>query len=779
MTMPQNVDVNVQGNFSGNLVIGDHNIVVNNPNGGVVNIVAPRPPAEPRTRPVNLRPRDFPGLVDRATEMDLLRQAFNSAMPVTLFGESGMGKTSLLRKAAHTAEAKLLPDGVVYLNVRETALDDVLQVIYDSFFTANPDAKPTEGELRLRLNKLRGLIFLDDVSFSRDDVSFLLNAMPQSLLLFSSEQRVLWGDGQVIHLDGLPEPDALQLFERELGRSVNADERPVAQNICRILLMHPLRILQTASMIREDGLSIPQAFQKLTTTHTQTPTVEMAVQRSSETQKKIFSLLAVAGGFGLTRDHLIKIIPAANFEGEVNSMLARGFITEQGSALSLRSDAATALEQMWNLTEWEDALTNHFTNWLRSAPQDMLIDQASDLLFHLIKQTGEKKQWPQLVELGKALERMSILQKKWQRWAQVLNLLRKAAQALADKKLEGWVLHQLGTRSMCLGAKLEAQEFLKQALNLRQSIGDKAGLQVTQHNLNVLMNLPVSGQNLQLVRSGGGGKFLRNLLIVATGGVAVVALVVAGLFSIRFFDPPAADTLTPSFTPSVTLTPIPPTHTFTPTRTATRTSMPTATLTPTAAPIVFYDFVARAGDPDFVYYEYVIRNVDNPDPFPLEFQYAQQDVEYPILYMKEFDLPFVGWLETPNVEDLSNENLVLAMYMFDGGSTTRGIFNVPFELRRGDEFVARVGHINTGELIPSDKDGVRFRLYYFVDSLGNAVLLDEIADFMDGKTREWRVPIPVELADVRVRIVLEVDAAANALFDYAAWLDAVLVGSPR
>jgi len=787
MSVPRNIELNVKGNFSGNLVVGDHNIVVNNPNGGVVNIVAPPTPAEPRTRPVNLRPRNFPDLLDRVPEIDAIANAIRTSNPVAIFGESGMGKTSLLRKSAHLDDSKIFQDGVIYLNARESARDDLLQTIHDSFFIASPEIKPTDGEIRSKLKDIRSLVILDDVTLGRDDVSYILDVMPKSSFLFASADRVLWGEGLAISLDGLPEGDALQLFQRELGRPLTDDEKPIGVQICRMLLTHPLRILQTASMIREDGLSVPQAFHKLTTTRTQSPTVEMAIQKSSDTQKKIFSLLAVAGGFWLPRDHMLKMISAANFDAEVKSLVARGFIAEQGTNLRMSTDAASSLANLWDLTGWEDALVEHFAGWLQTGPQDILVDQASDLLFHLLKRLGEKKQWSQLVTLGKALERISIMQKKWQRWSHVLSLLRVAARALADKKLEGWVFHQLGTRSMCLGAKMEAQNFLKQALDIRSAIGDKAGVQVTQHNLSVLMNIPMPAQH---VKSGSmsGSSFTRWLLLAAAGGGTGIILLVLGFLGYQYLKPPAEETQAPisSPTPSATFTSIPPSDTVTPTGTQPPTNTPSPTLTATSEPVVLFDFVNRASDPDVAYYQYIETNYATPnalpsEPMPLEFQRLDTDITSPWTYVFLVREPFVGWQAKINLEDSSTEDLALAMYM-SSGTRARGVFNVPFALRRGDEFVAKVGHLNPTEIGPgdiSDKDGVTYRLYYFEKDIGQAVLLGEIRDYMDGKTHEWRIAIPSHLDGVRVRFMLEVDSNLFFNYDYAAWLDAILIGSPR
>lgn len=783
--------VNVKGNFSGNLVAGNYNLVVNNPNGGVVNVVQPsaRAAIDPRTRPVNLRPRNFPGLLDRAVEAETIRAAVEAGTPATIFGENGIGKTALLRKAAYISETKNFQDGVVYLLARDAARDDLLQEIHDAFFTSSVDQKPTDGEIRNRLKDVNALIILDDLTLGREDAAFLLDAMPQSLLLLASVERALWGEGQVVALDGLPEADALQLFQRELGRTLSDDEKPVATQICKILLFHPLRILQTASLIREDGLSIPQAFQKLTATRSQSPVVEVAVQKSSDTQKKIFSVLAVAAGFALTRDHISALVSSAGFDADMNALIRRGLVREQGTSLSLSNEAAGSLLQMWDLSGWEDAFVNHFSDWLKTGPQDMLVDQLSDLLFHLMKRTGEKKQWPQLVKLGQALERISILQKKWQRWVQILDLLRMAARALADKKLEGWVLHQMGTRSMCLGAKVEAQEFLKQALNLRHAIGDKAGLQVTQNNLNVLLNLPLAAPKTVKPRM---GNLQRLLMIGAVGGgagIILLMLLVGGYFLLNPFSPPPTEI---PFIPTATQPPtaIPPSQTFQPTRTPltptvsipTRTPTRTLTPTPTATPrpVILFDFIAEADKAvweavsyygtfdETVYYDFGF----NPDT---DVSPSYKEV------MDGYDSAYAGWEKTLELEDDSVENLVVLA--FPNPQDTPGYINGYYDLRhiplqKGDVFRARVGHIYPDSFLPSPLYDVTFQVYVLDDS-EKEYLLAEVVDYLDGKAVEFEIPIPEELFGRGGIFILKVYSGPDGEYDWSAWLDAVLIGLPR
>src|SRR5690349_23954962 len=93
-----------------------------------------------------------------------------------------------------------------------------------------------------------------------------------------------------------------------------------------------------------------------------------------------------------------------------------------------------------------------------------------------------------------------------------------AAKALADRKLEGWVMHEMGSRALSMGVKDTAREFLNQALNIRQAIGDKAGMALTQHNMNVLLGAPLPTNT---------GSLRRWLTCSAIGGAVGVALILA------------------------------------------------------------------------------------------------------------------------------------------------------------------------------------------------------------------------------------------------------------
>jgi hypothetical protein len=204
-------------------------------------------------------------------------------------------------------------------------------------------------------------------------------------------------------------------------------------------------------------------------------------------------------------------------------------------------------------------------------------------LIHTIKSAGERKKWREVIQLGRALEKFMIFYKRWQTWSDILNLILKAAKALNDSKIQAWALHQLGSRALYLGYASEAKTFLSQALNIRQAIGDKAGLAITQHNINTLNGIiaPLKGN------ASGCRKYLTFGCGCGTAaGLAILAVTAWLIFNFigipgNIIPPTEIATIHPSETPALSKIPSK-TPSRTPSSTPTRT--PTKVFTPTAIP---------------------------------------------------------------------------------------------------------------------------------------------------------------------------------------------------
>jgi hypothetical protein len=600
----------IEGDISGQVAVGNYILQIGDMNGGVVNFTSPKGDKNYRRREgaVNLRPRPFPALLDRDEETATITSAIQTSTPVSLFGPAGIGKTSLLRSLAYVPETGSFPDGVAYLTVAGLGLDDVLQALFDAFHESPSNFKPTNTEIRIALQEIRALVFFDDLSLSRDESIALLDGIPNCAVVLAGKERNLWGEGRVISLPGLPTEEALDLYVLELNRSLNEQEQVEVREICALLGSHPLRILQSASLVREKTATISEVKAQLKRSEPDDVLLQESLESSTEGQKSLVAILAAAGGVWVPAEHLEAISQSTDLKNDLQGLVSRGLAQADGSKFQLAGELAGRLSKLWDLTAWENRLIEFLAEWLVEKPAKKLLDESIDVLLQSMQRAGEKNRWGDVVQIGRGLEHTLILWRRWQTWLDVLNLILKAARALGDRKLEAWALHQLGTRAACLGVSESARGLLTQALNIRQAVGDQAGLAITQNNLRVFFNVPVPPKPAET-----GCRRWLTCGALGAGGALLFGIVVAvALYLFSVFDPgpplvvpkagktkatipvtrteaptntPTATdaptiTITLSFTPSLTLTPTR-TASSTPTRTPTKTPTETPTKTPT------------------------------------------------------------------------------------------------------------------------------------------------------------------------------------------------------
>lgn len=592
MTTTGNVHVNIGGEVSGQIAIG-HNIMQIQNYGGVVNVVKPssRTPFKKRAGHVWQKPRAFPALLDRAQESQVIQSSIKSGISVSVFGQGGVGKTTFLSHMAHLPATNKYPDGVVYLYVREQGFDDLLQILFDAFFSSAGNVMPTIGQLHHHLQGIRAVILLDDLRLARDDTQALIAIMPLSCFVLASMERSLWGEGEVIPLGGLPEQEQVELFEREIRRPLSEEEKIDALIICYYLQGHPLRIIQAASLVTFAGKSISEIKKQFKNDSAPLATEKELWNKLNVSQQKVLAVLGASAGALIPLSIIGTLLKLTDAQGILKSLVDMGLAWYQGSRYGLGGTLVRQVGRLWNLSSWEDSLINYFADWLTHQPKDALIEEASDVLVQVIQKAGEKNRWSTVIQIGRALERILILGRQWQKWFDILNLILKAARALHDRGAEAWALHQLGTRALCLNYADQAGQFLTQALNIRRAIGDQAGMAVTQRNLNVLQGgAPVTMQHRKppQVKSDVG-----KYLAYGFGGVAtlgVIALIVWLWLQPPPIAPPPTQTsilvIIPSATFPFTSTPsiFTPTITNTFTETSTLTYTPSFTLTYTLTP---------------------------------------------------------------------------------------------------------------------------------------------------------------------------------------------------
>lgn len=73
------------------------------------------------------------------------------------------------------------------------------------------------------------------------------------------------------------------------------------------------------------------------------------------------------------------------------------------------------------------------------------------------------------LRLARAAAAPLAIGRRWGAWEQVLTVAGRAATVLDDQPAQAWVLHELGSRALCLDEVDTAHEMLSQALVLRET----------------------------------------------------------------------------------------------------------------------------------------------------------------------------------------------------------------------------------------------------------------------------------------------------------------------
>ncbi|HEX9824939.1 MAG TPA: choice-of-anchor D domain-containing protein [Actinomycetota bacterium] len=473
--MPQklgrDIEVHIAGSVTGQVAVGDNNVQVTAGPGAVVTVLGPgeRPVPRPRARPVRALPRPFPGLLGRAAELARAGEGLLDGGPLDLHGPAGIGKTAFLRHLSHLPPSAA--EGVAYAPVAGLPLEDVLQALFELAYETDVPFKPGQGDLRHLLGGLRMLFILDDVGLAREEVEALAGFVPSSTFALASEERRIWGEGVALALGGLPVDAGVELFERELGRSLTDDGRAGARTICEALGGHPLGILQAAAAIRSEDRSVEEAAAAFA------PGTAAAMPGDDE-ERGVLRAFGGLGGAALPAEVLGAAAGLEDPRPALERLASTGLLVEEAGRY--RPAAAP-------VDEPDAAAAERLTAAVEADPEKAkALAGAPAALLALVRHARAAGRDETATRLARAVDGPLTLERRWGVWRLVLNEAHEAAARSRNGREQGWALHQLGSRALCLGEREEARGLLQQALEVRREAGDGAGVIVTRHNLEQL-----------------------------------------------------------------------------------------------------------------------------------------------------------------------------------------------------------------------------------------------------------------------------------------------------
>ncbi|MCU0490795.1 MAG: hypothetical protein MUD01_04375 [Chloroflexaceae bacterium] len=517
-------------------------------------VLAPAaPPQIERLPDVPLPPRALRGFRDREPERTALGAELRPGGGVWLRGTAGSGLTALLREAANLPTANL-PDGVVFLEGNRlplnadnsptaTLLDDLTQRIFDSFYRSSDPTRRIilpAGQALPHLRRLRALVALDRMALGQNDAAALSDALAGGCVLFT-------GDGDApqtlrdLPLAGLPRPDALALLAG-VGMTPPPDQA-LLERLAAALDDYPLPLLLAARFMAAGRVPLARMVELLEQIKSQRDPLTRLLRfiltgLDADERLALQALVGVGGpdatleALAATSQRLPELLEAALKRLDaidlVQANAGRYSLVSPGVRVTLARLLRPGEERKRAAAFFGAAAVAHGGNpaWLGQELGNLLAAAHSAVAegqHTLVGQLAQAMQ-PGLVQGG-----------QWGSWGQLVQWAEGAARSSGDQRLLAWALHEQGTRAGLLHGSAAAEAPLREALCLRQGLGDQAASALTEGNLRYFGLLPPL-KPPKLARRWGP---LR-LLAAAAGGLATLLVLAVVVLAIIFATRPGA-----------------------------------------------------------------------------------------------------------------------------------------------------------------------------------------------------------------------------------------------
>jgi RecA/RadA recombinase len=422
----------VGGDVLGQVVVGDNNLVVR-VEGSSVSPRSGPPPPTPRRRPVRpATPRTGVEPMGRDTELGAIGGWLDRRLPVEIYGEPGIGKTTLLRRVAADRGSAL---DVVYLSASGFGRNDLLQEVFQAFYDVE-GYQPEPPRMRRLLGSVQALLVLDDITGSPDDLTAVLDAVPSCDVLLAGDERHLFGDGQAIHLRGLTESDARAVLTRHLGRRLTSDESDAATRVWEAAQGNPRVLVQTAAALRRLWEEPAGDLPRLSLDVAEPALAPVLASRlGGDAMRLLAALCAVGEGVPVSRPALAAMSGGAGAEAALTPLLATGLVEEVGAGYRLAGSLGGAVAGHAGDLPAATDLAAVLTRWTAAAaPRD--VAQATPAIIRVLELLTSDGELAAAVALARAAAPRLALSLHFDAWSQVLARGRAAARsarAVADE----------------------------------------------------------------------------------------------------------------------------------------------------------------------------------------------------------------------------------------------------------------------------------------------------------------------------------------------------------
>jgi IPT/TIG domain len=506
------------------------------PHGVLVSPAAWSPAPQPRGA-IRVLPEPCDDLLGRQYETQSVLAAMRGGSPVNVWGECGIGKTSLLRQVSHWAAAEFDGLPIVFATAASKPLEDLLHEIHGCLFASPVPAKWRPDHVRAQLRTAQAVVVIDDVALTDADLAELLWALGDALVVIASPVPRTDPGLQPIALDGLDAQSAAELFQRGLGGyHFSPGEREEIGRLTGpgLLRGHPLQVQQAAALVQSGHCTITELVRSLQFGEPTDRLAQECLSALNHDERQIAAVLALAAGTYLPTDLVAHMTPTEAVLDHLYVMRQRHVIDSRWDWVGL---PVCSVGEPYRLIA--PSLDLRFAlgglvNWLEQpdlSPDELV--SVSGCVLAILQFAREAGEWDSVLDIVLAIEPALFLCGRWDQWRSVLRTGAEAAAEVGSSGFRAYCLHQLGTRALCLGDDAEATRLLTQAASLRPRRHAREARSVTTHNLDQITPHREWRHSIAITTAAA--------VVLAAGGLAGVA---------HFFHPDKSFLLVPPASPA-------------------------------------------------------------------------------------------------------------------------------------------------------------------------------------------------------------------------------------